>query len=466
MSATVVPPVLPLAALVTRGRAAAGQAWTDLLTVAAIAVSTTLLLSVVAGTRVFHERQQHPPQPFLTQVGPEVGERASAVMGQWTFLALGACVLLVVPVLTLSAAAARMGALGRARRLAALRLLGMTASQSSALATLETLVAAAAGVVVGTAGYYVLAPVWSLVTFQATALDPGQMLAPPSWVAGTVAVVLVLTAVAAWAGLRDVRISPLGVARQAPRRGLRWRRALAVPVSVVAWVLIAPGLHMGRGLVVVYAVVLGVLAAFMAVVNLVGPLVLQGAGHVLVRCPAAAQVLAGRRLLADPRAAWRNVSGLAFVGFAGGTLLALPLTAAASSPVDAVLVADIRTGTVLTMVIAFVVAAASTTLNQAASVLDRQAVLVHLDHAGTPRALMHQARRTEVLVPTLVAAVGSAGLSAMFFTVLGARAGLAGNPGGSVALAGVLAVGTALVVAASESCRGLVRTVLAGPRAR
>lgn len=52
---------------------------------------------------------------------------------------------------------------------------------------------------------------------------------------------------------------------------------------------------------------------------------------------------------------------------------------------DRVLAHDLFAGLLLTLAIAFVVAAASTALNQTASVLDRRASLVNLDHLGAAR---------------------------------------------------------------------------------
>ncbi|MDQ7993989.1 MAG: hypothetical protein AAGC63_12885, partial [Propionicimonas sp.] len=115
-----------------------------------------------------------------------------------------------------------------------------------------------------------------------------------------------------------------------------------------------------------------------------------------------------------------------------------------------------------TLVIAFVVAAASAALNQAAAVLDRRATLVRLGHAGVPRALIDRSRRHEVLVPTLVASVGAAGLSAVFFCTLGMAAGLLPNLPGLASLAAILAAGVIVVAVAADSCRPLVTGILAG----
>ncbi len=459
-------PVFTLARLLLQGRASAGRAVIDLLTVTTFTISTSLLLSVVAGARTFSERETNPPQAFLDAIGPQGLKAGLGQLPMWTFLACGAGLLLIVPLVTLASAAARMGALGRDQRLATLRLLGVSGFGTVRLAAIETMVSAAIGAVLGIVLYLALLPVWATVSFEAAPLQPSEMLMPWWLIAAVVVVVVALAGAAAVAGLRDVRISPLGVSRRGKRRGVKWQRVLTVPLVIIAWLLLTPLLNFLTDQASSIVTTLIMLTIFMVVVNLVGPLVLQVAGQVLVHLNSASSMLAGRRLLDDPRGAWRNVAGLAFTGFVGGAFLAIP-TWPDSDPVSAIFGRDLSTGTTLTMIIAFVTAAASTALNQTASVLDRRGVLVHLDHAGTPRSIIHSVRRREVLVPTLCASLGSAGLSAMFFITLGAAAGgLSGGNTGLIILAGVIVAGVLLVMAASESCRPIVRTILTDSTAR
>jgi len=449
--------VLPIAGLLLRGRVAAGRAVIDILTTATFMITTSLLLSVVAGARVFYERQTNPPAGLIAALGPDAPALSPATMSQWTLFACCAAVLLIVPLLTLSAAAARMGALGRDQRLAALRLLGASAFDTVRLATFDSMASAVIGALLGIVGYIGLLPVWSMITFQATPLSPAQMLMPAGWVALVVLGVVLLAGIASVAGLRGVRISPLGVSRRARRSKVRWARLLVIPVVIVAWIAVAPL----RDLTVIVVVLL----CFMAVVNVVGPLVLRLVGTVLMHHDSAVSLLAGRRILADPSSAWRNVAGLAFTGFIGGVFVALPQRTTAN-PLTTILSDDLRTGALLTVAISFVTAAASCALNQIAAVLDRRDVLVQLDHAGTPQQIINAARRREVLIPTLCASLGSAGLSAMFFTSLGAAFAVAGNPTGTIALTLILACGIGLVLAAAETCRPVVRGILAGAGAR
>lgn len=451
--------VTRVAPMLLRGRISAGQGLIDLMTVAAFTVSSWLLFTVLAGLNVFVQRQAAPPAMFLAAVGGGPVDGASE-LPIWTLIAACASVLLVVPVLTLGAAAARMGALGRDRRLATLRLLGVSGGQVVALSVLETVLAALAGAVVGLVGYLVTLPAWAAITFQATPLSAAEMLLPGWALASIVGLVVVLAAISAVSGLMRLRISPLGVARRAPRPAVRVWRFLALPLAVVAWLLVAPMLNLARAFAVGATVVLVSLAVFMGVINLVGPWLLQFMGHLLARSGRPSVLLAGRRLLADPKGAWRSVSGLAFIGFTGGALVTIPdLGEGAADPLIRIFADDLRTGTYLTLAIAFVVAAASTLLNQASAVLDRRRELQQLGNLGVPLVLHDRTRLVQVVAPASVAALGS-GLLAVFFFGLLPKVGA--NQLGVIVFLGALVAGIALVWAAGEACRPLVRAAVAG----
>jgi len=454
---------LRLAPLLLRGRVRAGHGLIDLMSVAAFTLSGWLLLVVTAGVNAFWNRQLVPPAAFLALFGEHAADNASQLVF-WTILAACAGVLLIVPLLTLGAAAARMGALGRDRRLACLRLLGATGGQVLALSVIETMLAALVGAIVGTIGYLVTLPGWRAVTFEATPLSAAEMLLPAPWIAGVVALLVLLAGVSSMSGLARLRISPLGVARRQPRRALKVWRFLALPVAVVAWVVTAPLLQLNRQLAYGAAVIVVALGLFMGVINLVGPWLLQLLGLILARFRRPAVLLAGRRLLADPKAAWRSVSGLAFVGFTGGALVSLPDFAGHDpDPLVRVLSDDLRTGIYLTLAIAFLVAAASTLLNQASAVLDRRTELRQLANIGVPIELHARTRLVEVVAPAALSALGSGGLAVFFFALL-PKAGA--QQLGVVPFAGALLAGLALVWAAGEACRPLVRTavVATGPR--
>lgn len=454
-----------LVPLLLRGRVTAGRGLIDLLSVVAFAVSSWLLLVVLAGVNAFYHRQLVPPPGFLA-AGSTGSVPAVQQLPVWTLLAACAGVLLLVPVFTLGAAAARMGALGRDQRLATLRLLGVTHSQVVALTAFETMTAALLGGVVGIVGYLLTLPVWPGVTFQATPLGIGEMLLPPAAIALTVAGLVALAGASSVTGLMRLRISPLGVARRQPRPALRLWRLAILPAAAAGWLVVAPLLNLKRDLAVGGVVVLVGLAMFMGVINLVGPWLLQVLGRLLSRSGSPAVLIAGRRLLAEPRAAWRTVSGLAFIGFTAGALITLPnLDSPSIDPLARILGQDLRTGAYLTLAIAFIVAASSTLLNQASAVLDRRQELLQLDHLGTPVDTHDRTRAVEVVAPAALSALGSAGVAVFFFGALGIAAP-GGDPVSLALFASALVAGLVLVWAAGEACRPLIRSMVSGDEVR
>jgi Predicted ABC-type transport system involved in lysophospholipase L1 biosynthesis, permease component len=446
-----------VAPLLLRGRVSAGHGVVDLLAIAAFTLSSWLLLIVLAGVNAFYQRQLVPPEPFVRALGADAAVGVSQLVF-WTWLAVCAGVLLIVPVMSLGAGAARMGALGRDQRLSTLRLLGVTGGQAVALSSLETMLSALLGAAAGTIGYLVTLPGWALLRFEAAPLTAAEMLLPPLAIAGVIGVQVVLAGLSSATGLLRLRISPLGVARREPRPGLKVWRFLAVPGAVVAWVVVAPLLSFSRDLTMAASIAMIALAIFMGVINLVGPWLLQLIGAVLARVGGPSLLIAGRRLLADPKGSWRSVSGLAFVGFTGGALMSVP-GANDPDPLTAILTADIQTGTYLTVAIAFLVAAASTLLNQASAVLDRRQELRQLSNLGVPLGLHARVRLVAVVVPAALAAFGAGGLAAFFFALMPK---LGTNDIGYASFCLAMAAGIALVWAAGESCRPLVRAAASG----
>nr|WP_202628100.1 FtsX-like permease family protein [Cellulomonas sp. APG4] len=420
------------------------------LAVLAFAVTTALTLSVVGGLRGFMARAANPTSQYEVDYAEP-----------YVWLAWIAVVLLLVPLVTLGGAAARLGVARRDARLATLRLLGVTPREVVVLTVVETAAQGLAGAVAGMVLYGVLLPVWSLVPFMGSHLTVGEMwVGAPGLLVAAVAVPL-LAAVSGAVSLRRVVVSPLGVARRQTPRRLGWVRLLVAVVGVGLFMVVSVA---GGGL---GAAVIGVLIACLgiafATLNAVGPWVLGLYARLLLwRARTPARLLAARRLLDDPRAAWRVVGGLGLAGFVAGCLAVLPALTmeAGSSAEDRLMVDDLTTGAMLTLVIAFVLAAVSAGVAQASAVLDRRReyALQHL--AGVPAELFHEVRRREVLGPLLLVGVGSAAVAVVMLSPLLGFAGVT-NPRGLLLLGGCLVGGVLLVLAAVESTRPLLRQVLA-----
>ncbi|MEV6814149.1 FtsX-like permease family protein [Micromonospora sp. NPDC051296] len=240
-----------------------------------------------------------------------------------------ALLLLAIPVLALAGQSARLGAPGRDRRLAALRLAGATPGQVTRLAMLETGLASLVGTLVGLAGYLVGRKLLHNPDASGRLVLPTDVL--PS-VPAMAAVVLGLPLVAAAATavmLRRVTATPLGVVRRARRAGApRPWPALLIGLGVLAVAMIDPILRALRdtrldwlsadpatrdmviALVAVLVVFVGLFAGVVGVILGAG-WISYFAGHLLhrfARGPAA--LLAARRLTDDPWAGSRTFAAL------------------------------------------------------------------------------------------------------------------------------------------------------------
>lgn len=421
------------------------------LAVLAFAVVTTFGLSVVGGLRAFQHRADHPTSDVMA-------EQAFA----YVILAWIALVLLVVPLLSLGGAAARLGVSRRNARLATLRLLGVTPREVVGLTVAETALQGLAGAVLGVGGYVLLLPVWTGLSFLGERLTTQEMWVGVPVLAGALVAVPLAAAVSGAASLRQVVVSPLGVARRVTPPGMRWVRALVAAGAVVAF-LVGAQVFAGFGAAVFLVVMLVLLAAVLGTLALVGPWLISVLARVMAalsRTPAT--MLAARRLLDDPRGAWRVVGGLGLASFVAGCVSVLPAMATATAPEDAearLLMDDLLTGGMLTLAIAFVVAATSAGITQAAAVLDRRRGYALQQLAGVPVELFDATRRREVLGPLLLVSVTSAGVGLVlllpFFGLAGAT-----DPTGLLVLAGCLAGGVLLMVLATETSRPLLRSVL------
>ncbi|MBB2910980.1 hypothetical protein FHS43_002245 [Streptosporangium becharense] len=226
-------------------------------------------------------------------------------------LGLIASVLMVVPLLVFGGAAARLTVARRDQRLAALRLVGASPGQVVAMTVVEAVITAFGGALLGLTLYGLLTPLLARIEIAG-----GSWFLADLW-PGVLPVLAVLLAVpllvgaSAVVGLRRVVVSPLGVAKRETPPAMRFVRVGAL-LAVLA---VVPALN-GRTEVGVIAVVIGL--AFLCV-NLVGPWVVGVIGRITARVARTpARLLAGRRLVDDPRAAWRTVSGVALTGFVAG----------------------------------------------------------------------------------------------------------------------------------------------------
>ncbi|WP_238146593.1 FtsX-like permease family protein [Ornithinimicrobium murale] len=405
------------------------------LPVVAFAVVTALALTVLGGARFF----------FTIE-----GDLAAFYQS----LAALAVTLLVIPLLTLCGSAARLSARRRDQHLSTLRLLGAPTHTLTWMTVLESTLLAAAGTVVGVLGHLALAPLLGLLVFHGERLGAGNILLGAAGTVLCAVALLALAAISSLLGLRGVTVSPLGVRtrQDVPRMSLV--RLVAIGAALGAGLFAGQALQIDQGVVATVAGMVFTFGLTMAVLNLVGPWLLGVVARVQVRRAtgrhAAERLLAARTVLDSPKAAWRQVSGVAltsFIAVFAGVGLAVTDAMAgsgASSQEDALLLADLRTGIALTLLISFVTVAASVAVNQAADILDRRELFASLERMGMPLLGMDRARRRAVLSPLRLVSLGSALAAATLIFPLAGIA-LLTNPLALVTTALLLAAGIALV---------------------
>jgi hypothetical protein len=217
---------------------------------------------------------------------------------------------LLFPVLIFITTAARLAAAQREQRFAAMRLVGATPRQVSAIAAVEALLAAAVGVVGGFVLFLLLRPVMARVPFTGQSFFPADLSLTTADVLLVAVGVPVAAALVAMLALRRVAISPLGVVRRVTTRAPRAWRVLplfAGLCELAYFVGVGTPSTTGKQIEAYGA---GFLLAMVGLL-VAGPwLTMVGSRFVARRANRPAALLAGRRLSDNPRAAFRSVSGL------------------------------------------------------------------------------------------------------------------------------------------------------------
>ena len=428
-------------------RPAPGSAGVVVIPAVAFAIVSALVLTVVGGAQAFWAWDDE--YATIYQV-----------------LAAVALVLLVLPLASLGGAAARLSARRRDERLSTLRLLGVSGFGVGVIAVVEATLVAAAGVIAGVVLSIGIAPLVGLIPFRGAPLGAAVMLPPLTTAAIALGTVLLAT-VSAVVGLRRVVISPLGVRTRTTPRTPHWVRAV-VAVAAIAAGFIAGNVVPGIGGTI--AIITGLAAIFavgLLVLNLVGPWVLTvGARMQLRRAKTPARLLAACIVLDDAKGAWRQVSGVAmssFMAVFAGTGVALMnvLGSENARTDDLALVADMRTGLIITLVASFLMVACSVAVSQASDILDQRDLHRSLHYLGVPADTVDAARRRAVMSPLLVTSLGAALCAAVLILPLLGIA-LITAPVSLLTIAAVLAAGVVLVWIATRLTRPILLRAFAG----
>ncbi|MFC7108161.1 FtsX-like permease family protein [Nonomuraea rubra] len=226
-----------------------------------------------------------------------------------------AAIGLFVPLLVLVNAATRLAAARREARFAAFRLAGATSRQVNVLAAVEAALGAFLGALLGAALFQLVRPAVALVRVTGSRFFP-ELVTPALWqYAAVLAGVPVLSACTALWSLRRVRISPLGAARKAAGRPPRAWRVIPLPagLALFAGPVFRGGDREPDALLAGAAVALIMIGLILA-----GPWLTMLAARLAARVTGgAATLLAAQRMAADPKAAFRSVSGLVLAAFLG-----------------------------------------------------------------------------------------------------------------------------------------------------
>jgi hypothetical protein len=231
------------------------------------------------------------------------------------FILVGGAVALLLPVLILIATASRLSAARREERFAAMRLVGATPRQTSVVAGVEAAVAAAVGVAFGFGLFFLLRPLLYRVPFTGAPMAQGDLSLQRIDILLVVIGVPIAAVFSALLALRRVQTSPLGVHRRttsAPPRIFRIIPLLA-GVALLAYFDAAgkPSDVGGQLLELLLGFVLLIVGLILA-----GPwFTTAGARLMANRANRPATLIAGRRLLDNPKMAFRFISGLVLALF-------------------------------------------------------------------------------------------------------------------------------------------------------
>lgn len=274
-------------------RGAGGAAWLRSGMVAlAGCVGTVLLLALAA---IVSAEQLRRPEVFSD---PDLRN-----------LMLSVIAAVAVPILVLAATVGRLSAALRDRRLANLRLLGLTPSQTRLVAAVEAGVAATVGSLVGLLVFLAAHPLLADVHVAGRHWAPGSL--SPTWWEYLVGLLLVPFVVAGVSALpaRLGPVSTLTTVRRADARRPGWWRVvpLLLGAAMSTYVIVVSS-HENADSLFGFVIAGAVLLALGIVLTV--PVFVRLVADLLVRCSRPTLVIAGRRLQAQPAGMSRVVAGL------------------------------------------------------------------------------------------------------------------------------------------------------------
>ncbi|MFI7064198.1 FtsX-like permease family protein [Kribbella sp. NPDC050124] len=368
----------------------------------------------------------------------------SRMLGLLMAVALG-ITLVLFPILSLVGQAAGVAAKRREHRLAALRLAGATRTQVLWLSSVEQAVLGVAGAIVGLVGYTALTPLIARIPLGGGRWFLSDITVNWWTVLIVLAAVPVLSVISALIGLGRVSITPLGVVRGQTRKATSALRLVFLVIGPV--VLAYYGMQTG-----LLPVLIGVGLAALAV-RVIGPWAVQVIGRILANLAnGPVMLLAGRRLVDDPKGAFRPVAALVLSGFVTG-FMSVFMPPGDDDPTYQ----DLRIGVVLLLALVFLTVAASTAAGAVGTALDQAAPARALRRSGVPLSVIERSARLAAVVPVVAVGLPVVGFGALCgLAVSGGRVITEGNSG-LLVLIGQVVAGLVLVAVAGAAGAPVLR---------
>jgi hypothetical protein len=239
------------------------------------------------------------------------------LMGTTNLYRLGfgiAAVIILFPLMILINTATRLAASRREERLAALRLAGATPRQVNVVASVDAVVTASAGVVIGVLAFLAIRPGLESISFSGVRFFGYTVTPTLSGYLAMIVLVPLLAAVSSLVSLRRVWITPLGVSRRTTPRPPHWWRVLPIFIGIPLFIypLISnPGNPNGTpALIGLFLIMAGLVLGGSWLTMEISRLLAR-----VARGPSA--LLAARRLSDNPKGAFRTSAGLVLAVFAG-----------------------------------------------------------------------------------------------------------------------------------------------------
>lgn len=378
-----------------------GTGTLTLLSLGSLTVGATIAFLVAGGTYMFYRRGEDANlQANLDTSQPGMDAHT------WTVLALTACAFLVPALFGLISQAAVTSAAGRERRLAALRLVGLSARDITRMTVLETGINALLGTVLGVLISALLVPAFSTLTFMGIPLSPAELYLPWWGYLAVGSALIVLAVAAALAGMQRVAVSPLGVARRQMPRALRWWRAVAFLVLAVFLLAGIKQRELFTSLTAMITVV-GLLFLLIATLSLIAPLFLQVGARLAGPLGSNAHFIASRRVAAGARATWRRIAPSSLFGLLAGYMIVSPFggddlgRALRENPETSIIFHDVFTGIILTIFFGFCIMAMSILQGQAHAVFANADLTHSLRLMGLRPGFLTRVAAYEIFAPLI-----------------------------------------------------------------